>query len=71
MLTDAIETVQNGGRPMMALDLDSAAKVRGPATMDGIGPTNGWETFWAEVDHRRRTNALWSAAVPPNGSKPV
>ena len=24
--------------------------VQGPATMDGIGPTRGWEAFWMEVD---------------------
>ena len=33
------------------------AASRVPATMDGIGPTRGWETFWMEVDVKRRRGA--------------
>jgi hypothetical protein len=32
--------------------------------MDGIGPTRGWETFWMEVDVKRRRSAPWAAPVP-------
>jgi hypothetical protein len=32
--------------------------------MDGIGPTRGWETFWMEVDVKRRRGAPWAAPVP-------
>jgi hypothetical protein len=31
--------------------------------MDGIGPTRGWETFWMEVDVKRRRGAPWAAPV--------
>jgi hypothetical protein len=31
--------------------------------MDGIGPTQGWETYWIEVDAKRRRNAPWAAAM--------
>ena len=40
-----------------------AAAVRGPATMDGIGPTDGWEQYWREVDRRRREGAPWAVAA--------
>ena len=40
------------------------ASIQGPATMDGIGPTRGWETFWMEVDVKRRRSAPWAAPVP-------
>ena len=33
--------------------------------MDGIGPTGGWETYWMEVDvKRRRERARWAAPMP-------
>jgi len=32
--------------------------------MDGIGPTQGWEIFWMEVDVKRRRGAPWAAPVP-------
>ena len=41
-----------------------AKSIQGPATMDGIGPTKGWETYWMEVDVKRRREAPWAASVP-------
>jgi hypothetical protein len=38
-----------------------ARSIQGPATMDGIGPTKGWETYWMEVDVKRRRGAPWAA----------
>jgi hypothetical protein len=32
----------------------------GPASMDAIAPTQGWEAYWPEIDRRRRANAPWS-----------
>jgi hypothetical protein len=32
--------------------------------MDGIGPTQGWEMYWMEVDVKRRRGAPWSVPVP-------
>jgi hypothetical protein len=32
--------------------------------MDGIGPTQGWEIYWMEVDVKRRRGAPWAAPVP-------
>jgi hypothetical protein len=49
---------------MLFLDEASARSIQGPATMDGIGPTQGWELYWMEVDVKRRRGAPWAAPVP-------
>jgi phenylpropionate dioxygenase-like ring-hydroxylating dioxygenase large terminal subunit len=64
LLRQEIEKVGSGGKPLMFLDPASARSVQGPATMDGIGPTRGWETYWMEVDVKRRRGAPWAAPVP-------
>jgi len=64
MLREQIEMVAGGEKPFMFLDEAHARSIQGPATMDGIGPTRGWETFWMEVDVNRRRGAPWAAPVP-------
>jgi phenylpropionate dioxygenase-like ring-hydroxylating dioxygenase large terminal subunit len=64
LLREQIEKVAKGEKPMLFLDAAEARSVQGPATMDGIGPTRGWETYWMEVDVRRRRGAPWAAPVP-------
>jgi hypothetical protein len=64
LLRQEIEKVASGTRPFMFLDAAHARSIQGPATMDGIGPTRGWETFWMEVDVKRRRGAPWAAPVP-------
>ena len=64
LLREQIENAISGEKPFMVLDEDHARSIQGPATMDGIGPTRGWETFWMEVDVRRRRGAPWAAPVP-------
>lgn len=64
LLREQIEKVAAGEKPMLFLDAQEARSVQGPATMDGIGPTKGWETYWMEVDVRRRRSAPWAAPVP-------
>ena len=59
-----IEKVASGGKPLMFLEAATARSIQGPATMDGIGPTRGWETYWMEVDVKRRRGAPWAAPVP-------
>jgi nitrite reductase/ring-hydroxylating ferredoxin subunit len=63
LLLEAIATAEKGGRPLMVLTPDAAAQLRGPATVDGIGPTQGWEAYWQETDARRRRQASWGAGV--------
>ena len=64
LLRQEIEKAAGGIRPLMFLDAENARSIQGPATMDGIGPTRGWETFWMEVDVKRRRSAPWAAPVP-------
>ena len=60
MLLAAIRQVTRGERALMELDAEAAPQITGPATMDGIGPTGGWERYWREVDGRRRNGAPWA-----------
>jgi phenylpropionate dioxygenase-like ring-hydroxylating dioxygenase large terminal subunit len=69
MLKQQIEKVASGGKPMMFLDAASAGHVRGPASMDGIGPSENWETYWMQVDARRRCDAPWGAPTPEDIAK--
>jgi len=55
---------------MLFLDADSARSIQGPGTMDGIGPSKGWETYWMEVDVARRRGAPWMAAAPADQTEP-
>ena len=64
LLRQEIEKAASGEKPMLFLDEAHAKSIQGPATMDGIGPTLGWETFWMEVDVKRRRGAPWAAPVP-------
>jgi phthalate 4,5-dioxygenase len=61
MLLSAIGKVAEGGKPPMWLDAERAARVCGPATVDGMGPTVGWEDYWKEFDTRRRQESSWAA----------
>ncbi len=68
LLREQIDKVAGGGQPMLFLDETSAKSIQGPGTMDGIGPTRGWETYWMEVDVARRRSAPWMAAMPAEAS---
>jgi hypothetical protein len=64
LLRQEIEKVLGGEKPFMCLDEAHAKSIQGPATMDGIGPTRGWEIYWMEVDVKRRRGAPWAVPVP-------
>jgi len=64
LLKQEIEKAVSGARPLLSLDEAHARSIQGPATMDGIGPTRGWEIYWMEVDVKRRRAAPWAAPVP-------
>jgi hypothetical protein len=64
LLRQEIEKATSGGTPLMVLDEAHARSIQGPGTMDGIGPTRGWEAYWMEVDVKRRRGAPWAAPVP-------
>ena len=45
----------------MVLDEGKAVELKGPVTVDGIGPTNGMDEYWKESDARRRKQSKWAA----------
>jgi hypothetical protein len=63
LLREQIDKVSGGGQPMLTLDEKNAKSIQGPATMDGIGPSRGWEAYWMQVDVERRQNAPWVAKL--------
>jgi len=67
-LMDEIRKAQRGERVLMELDPQQAREVTGPATVDGIGPSDSWDSYWREVDRRKRQAAPWSNAE--NGQGP-
>ena len=62
--TDLTKAAPRVATAMLFLDDAHAKSIQGPATMDGIGPTQGWEIYWMEVDVKRRRGAPWAAPVP-------
>ena len=59
LLLSAMKQVTAGERVLMELDAEAAARVQGPATMDGIGPAGEWRDYWISVDAKRRNGAPW------------
>lgn len=63
LLLRAIRDVAEGRRPPLALAEDAAARIRGPASIDAIGPAEGWQAYWQAQDRRRRAAAPWNAGL--------
>jgi len=59
LLMTSIRQAAAGERTLMELDAEAAARITGPATMDGIGPSATWQQYWQAVDHSRRHAAPW------------
>ena len=64
-LLKAIQTVQDGGTPPMALTAEQAATLRGPDTMDCIAPAADWQAFWQQAAAAKRAGAGWLQAAAP------
>jgi phthalate 4,5-dioxygenase oxygenase subunit len=64
LLLRAIQQAEQGGHPPMLLDEAEARRMRGPAAIDGIGPSEAWQSYWREADRRRRRNSSWAADRP-------
>lgn len=60
LLLDAIERASRGERPMMVLDEEAARQIRGPMTVDGIGPSGNWESYWRDTYAEVRRGAAWT-----------
>ncbi|MCQ8280116.1 aromatic ring-hydroxylating dioxygenase subunit alpha [Acetobacteraceae bacterium KSS8] len=59
LLLSAMVANEQGERPFMVLDRAEAAAIRGPHTVDGIGPSEGWQKFARTVDSERVRGAPW------------
>jgi phthalate 4,5-dioxygenase len=59
LLGGAIAAGESDGRPPMLLDAAAAAALTGPAAIDGIGPSEDWQTYWQQTDARRRQASSW------------
>jgi len=61
ILLDSIKKNESGEKPLMILNEEKAGELTGPATIDGIGPTDGMDRYWKESDARRRKQSKWAA----------
>jgi phenylpropionate dioxygenase-like ring-hydroxylating dioxygenase large terminal subunit len=59
LLMTSINQAAAGERTLMELEAGAASGIAGPPTMDGIGPSDGWQQYWRGVDERRRRKAPW------------
>jgi hypothetical protein len=60
LLRQALEQSGKGERPMMVLDAAHAAKITGPACVDGIGPAADWQGYWQGTNKRRQETKSWN-----------
>ena len=60
LLLRAMRDVAEGRPPLLTAEAD---RVRGPASIDAVGPVEGWEAYWREQDRKRREAAPWDAAL--------
>jgi len=63
LLRSAIEAAAAGnGSVPMRLDAAAAARMTGPAAIDGIGPSDDWQGYWRRTDAARRQASGWARA---------
>ena len=62
MLRAAMDALDRGEEAALPLR-DGAGEMRGPVSIDTIGPRDAWESLWTEADSRRRAAAPWEAAL--------
>jgi hypothetical protein len=60
LLMRAIAAVEEGRAPPMTFDEETAARLTGPATIDGMAPAERWDQHWREAVARRRAAAPWA-----------
>ena len=63
LLVRAIRDVAEGRKPLLALPAEQACRIHGPASIDAIGPVEGWQAYWQEQDRRRRDATPWNATL--------
>jgi hypothetical protein len=60
LLRQALEQSGKGEKPMMVLDKSAAAKLTGPACVDGIAPAGDWQGYWQRTDRARQETKSWA-----------
>lgn len=65
MLVEAIDARRAGKAVPMRPDLDAAAQIKGPPSIDGIARGVAWSQYWVAADRERRAAAPWDAAIEP------
>jgi phthalate 4,5-dioxygenase len=60
LLREAIAQSDKGERPVMVLDEPQAVAVTGPAAVDGIGPSEDWQTYLQTTEESKRRNTSWA-----------
>ena len=60
LLTQAMDTVAQGGVPPGIGDPLQSAAIGGPDTVDGIAPAQGWQDWWQDAVRAKREGAPWS-----------
>jgi phenylpropionate dioxygenase-like ring-hydroxylating dioxygenase large terminal subunit len=63
MLRTAIDAVEKGAQPPITFDAAAAAKMTGPAAIDGIGPIEDWQGYWQKTDATKRNSASWAGSA--------
>jgi len=61
LLLKALKDLSSGATPLMVLDEERARSIKGPFTVDGIGPTVDWQRYWLDLDVQRRRRVPWGA----------
>jgi phenylpropionate dioxygenase-like ring-hydroxylating dioxygenase large terminal subunit len=61
LLRQALDRQGRGEAPPMVLDAADAATITGPAAVDGIGPSDDWQSYWQSSEAAKRKAASWLA----------
>jgi phenylpropionate dioxygenase-like ring-hydroxylating dioxygenase large terminal subunit len=63
LLRKAIADAGNddGAELPLVVNSETAAAIRGPIAVDGIGPTEGWRHYFHDIDQRRRSACAWAS----------
>jgi phenylpropionate dioxygenase-like ring-hydroxylating dioxygenase large terminal subunit len=65
LLLQAMDSVAQGGTPPGIGDPALTKAIGGPDTVDGIAPTQSWQSWWETAVRLRREAAPWSSSARP------
>ena len=68
LLIRAIEVVEQGKEPEIALRPEDPTLCRGPVAIDTIAPASDWQTVWKETAVERRARSHWAQHPWPSGT---